>query len=75
MIEGGVILHPLRTVRAIVSQRMFKGQDARLHPFKYAGAVASAAISAIDPPATIGAAVRALVPAVCGLLDSTTEKK
>jgi hypothetical protein len=54
---------------------MFKGQDARLHPFKYAGAVASAAISAIDPPATIGAAVRALVPAVCGLLDSTTEKK
>ncbi len=46
--------------------------DARAHPFKYAGAAASAAISVIDPPATIGAAVRALVPAVLGLLDSTT---
>jgi hypothetical protein len=47
-------------------------QDARAHPYKYAGAAASAAISVIDPPATIGAAVRALVPAVLGLLDSTT---
>jgi len=47
-------------------------EDARAHPFKYAGAAASAAISVIDPPATIGAAVRALVPAVLGLLDSTT---
>jgi hypothetical protein len=26
VIEGGVILHPLRTVRAIVRQRMFKGR-------------------------------------------------
>lgn len=47
-------------------------QDARAHPYKYAGAAASAAISVIDPPATIGAALRALVPAVLGLLDSTT---
>jgi hypothetical protein len=50
-------------------------QDARAHPFKYAGAAASAAISVIDPPATIGATVRALVPAVLGLLDSTTGSK
>jgi hypothetical protein len=47
-------------------------QDARAHPYKYAGAAASVAISIIDPPATIGAAARQLIPAALGLLDSST---
>jgi hypothetical protein len=49
-------------------------QDAREHPYKYAGAAASVAISVVDPPATIGAAARALAPALLGFLDSITGK-
>jgi RHS repeat-associated protein len=49
-------------------------QDYHDHPRKYWAAGASVAISIYDPPATIGPAVRALVPLAISAWDSFTEK-
>ena len=49
-------------------------QDFDDHPGKYLAAGAGVALSIYDPPATVGAAGRALVPLALSAWDSLTEK-